>query len=133
MADSAQTQLAGLPARGLLTASTPGLRGNAVIYVSTADTSPPPGHQIQTDSTHILVRALQSKKAKDEKAKPSGEGAAKRARLAEELKGSTLTKEMVAGFTADKVKAALAQRGLPQTGNKEVLVQARSPRCTSQT
>jgi len=95
-----------------------------VVYVACHDTEPPSGQSITTDTTHLLVRALASKKAKEERKGASGESAAKRQRLAAELEaGPALTAEAVRSFTAEKVKAALSARGLVQSGNKEACVE----------
>ena len=99
--------LAGLPSRGLISAERPSLRGAPAVYVTTADTAPPPGQEIQTDTTHILVRALAVKKAREEKkgAAANEEAAAKRQKLAAELEaGPPLTEAVVRTFTLDKLK-----------------------------
>ena len=146
--------LAGLPSRGLISAERPSLRGAPAVYVSVTDTSPPPGQEITTDTTHILVRALAVKKAREEKKATNEEAAAKRQKLAAELEGGPpLTAELVRTFTIDKLKvsllggavqlalasrgglvrraltppflsqAALKQRGLVQSGVKDVLIE----------
>ena len=100
--------LAGLPSRGLISAERPSLRGAPAVYVSVTDTSPPPGQEITTDTTHILVRALAVKKAREEKktAATNEEAAAKRQKVAAELEGKELTAELVRTFTIDKLKVS---------------------------
>jgi hypothetical protein len=121
------SSLDNLPSRGLFTSARSGPRGAPAPYLALHDTTPL--HAVRCDDTHVLIRSLATKKEREERERKSGAGpseaaAAKRQKLAQELQaGPALTEAAVRTFTVEKLKAALAQRKLVQSGTKEVLLE----------
>ncbi|GAB4820663.1 hypothetical protein N2152v2_007709 [Parachlorella kessleri] len=71
--------LGNLPSRGTLTCIQPGAAFTAppTPYIAAHDTAPPENQVVRTDPTSILIRALQSRKAKEDakkKAKAADKG-----------------------------------------------------------
>jgi hypothetical protein len=116
-----------LPNIGLLSGTRLTSAGVAKLYVPTKPTAPPPGQAIQADPTHILVRALDRKKAaggggKTKASADPGETAAKRAKLAAELNATPLTEQSVRDLNVAQLKAACSSRGLTMGGKKEEII-----------
>ncbi|THU52291.1 hypothetical protein C4D60_Mb10t02440 [Musa balbisiana] len=66
-AGGASKYLAGLPSRGLLSSAVPSSNlGGIRVYVCDHETAPPDGQLIKTNTTNILIRALQINKQKSD-------------------------------------------------------------------
>ncbi|XP_073007072.1 protein LOWER TEMPERATURE 1 [Typha latifolia] len=142
---SASKYLEGLPSRGnfsspVLQSSMGGLR----LYVCDHDTTPQEGQIIKTNTTNILIRALQINKlkneSKDANAKTRGSGKGKRSAVSSDgkspvkrpnitnaeggLSGSSsgLSEGTLHSMTVERLRALLRERGLSQKGKKDELV-----------
>ncbi|KAJ6797681.1 Uncharacterized protein M6B38_215975 [Iris pallida] len=149
VAGRASGLLANLPSRGLLSSTVLSSNlGGIRVYVCDHDTSPPEEQVIKTNTTNILIRALQTNKQKSDAkdaaskhVKESNKGkrsagrslesrtSAKRANTAgasssTRVGGSSsgFSEETLQGMTVERLRGLLKERGLSNKGKKDELI-----------
>ncbi|XP_008790780.2 uncharacterized protein LOC103707867 isoform X2 [Phoenix dactylifera] len=149
MAGGASRYLADLPSRGLFSNTIPSSNlGGIRVYVCDHDTTPPDEQLIKTNTTNILIRALQINKQKSDskdaatkatseskKGKRSAERTSEGRTPSKRAKtniapGSTHQEGTSSGFswrmlhtmTVERLRALLKERGLSPRGKKDELI-----------
>ncbi|THU54205.1 hypothetical protein C4D60_Mb10t22590 [Musa balbisiana] len=143
----ASKYLAGLPSRGLFSSAVLSNPGGIRVYVCDHETAPPEGQVIKTNSTNILIRALQINKqksdAKDVIAKSAADSntvkrsavrtserrsppkKTKTSSASTSHRGSSsseLSEKKLQTMTVERLRALLKERGLSPKGKKDELI-----------
>ncbi|WOK96628.1 hypothetical protein Cni_G05335 [Canna indica] len=146
--NTASKYLSGLPSRGLF--SSPVLSSNLGgirVYLCDHDTAPPEGQLIKTNTTNILIRALQNNKQKGDlkdllsksatgiatgkrsvrtaEGKPPPKKAKSTSASTSNHRGSSsngFSENTLQTMTVERLRALLKDRGLPTRGKKDELI-----------
>ncbi|CAL9102381.1 unnamed protein product [Musa textilis] len=147
-AGGASKYLAGLPSRGLFSSAVPSSNlGGIRVYVCDHETAPPDGQLIKTNTTNILIRALQISKQKsdlkDLTAKAATESSTGKRSAGRTSEGRTPKKTKTSSgstsshqgkssngysektlqmMTVERLRALLKERGLSPKGKKDELI-----------
>ncbi|CAL9057894.1 unnamed protein product [Musa banksii] len=147
-ATGASKYLAGLPSRGLFSSAVLSSNpGGIRVYVCDHETAPPEGQVIKTNSTNILIRALQINKqksdAKDVIAKSAADSSTVKRSAVRTLErrsppkkmktssastshrgscSSELSEKKLQTMTVERLRALLKERGLSPKGKKDELI-----------